>query len=163
MLLRHTFCFFGGGVVLDCGLMVDEVVMSGNVLTWERLDAIRGRCERATPGPWARIDASWCGGEYVTTRHGDPHAGRYICSVDGLFEQSEAEGCGAEGCGERDVSADMAFIAAARVDVPLLVEEVERLRREVALLLATYGDDTGISPLDVARENAALKRRHGSF
>lgn len=72
------------------------------------LEAIRARCDAATPGPW-HVE----GGRAVWTP-GDMHIG----------DQRKAE--------------DANFIAQGRQDVPALVAEVERLRKQrgVAEMLA---------------------------
>lgn len=72
------------------------------------LEAIKARCEAATPGPWVNT-----GGRFPKI-NGGPIGG---CDVATLFF---ADG------------ADAAFIAHAREDVPALVAEVERLQKAVA-------------------------------
>lgn len=82
----------------------------------EQLDAIRKRASRATPGPWRF---------FVRCRKGEPFPGTLIGSVAiGHVIYTEHEG------GTRP-SADGEFIAAARLDVLALLEEVDCLRAEV--------------------------------
>lgn len=83
-------------------------------MTDEELAAVEARCRAATPGPWEygcgsvtdwRADRS---PEYTTELLWNRHAGK----------------------AQRD--ADGAFIASARVDVPLLLAEARRLRALLA-------------------------------
>jgi hypothetical protein len=85
-------------------------------MTNEELTAIGNRANAATTGPWEGTKNS-C----VVSKHD-------ACGT--VFET----GCGC--CTEKDLSAeDAAFIAAARVDVPALIAEVQRLR---ALVESAY-------------------------
>jgi hypothetical protein len=81
------------------------------ILTNDELAAIRARVEAATPGPWRT--------------HIYP------------MGESTIYGVGTCGAGPED----LAFIAAARTDVPDLLAEVERLRAELAAVRAYYSDD----------------------
>ncbi len=69
------------------------------------LDAIRARAEAATPGPW-----------YVPL---------YGYSID---TDKKKLLCMMGECVDEQVDADMRFIAAAREDIPALLDEVERLQ-----------------------------------
>lgn len=75
---------------------------------------IKERCEKATPGPWFVQDDkppndAWYPGITIGSEgHGTRVAD--VCALSGFRE------------------ADAALIAAARTDLPALVEEVERLR-----------------------------------
>jgi len=69
------------------------------------LEAIKARCEAATPGPWEIKDRG-----HFAYMSGPRHVG----------------------VGGRWLPADAAFISHAREDVPALIAEVERLRAEVA-------------------------------
>ena len=81
-------------------------------MTPERLQAIRARCEQATPGPW-----SWAPGYVLVSARGDR-----ILVLDYTY-------------GPRQLTeADAEFVAHAREDVPALLEEVERLQAEVRAL-----------------------------
>lgn len=92
----------------------------------EELLRIEARASNATPAPWHRIDQPWGDGTCVFTGNGDPHTGRLICASEALLEDTEVELYG-----ERDVLADLYFIAHARSDVPALCAEVNRLRQEL--------------------------------
>ena len=99
------------------------------------LEAIKARCEAATPGPWAvaNIAPGWAEDE------------NDWCVVPGVVES-----CGSDMCGPVVRSADAAFIASARTDVPALVAEVERLREERDDLIRTLnGIPAGPSVRDV--------------
>lgn len=76
------------------------------------LDAIKARAEAATPGPWVR---EWA----FSTHFVVPEAAERV--ADGNVARLKAH-----------QRADAEFIAHAREDVPALLAEVERLRRELA-------------------------------
>jgi hypothetical protein len=86
------------------------------------LEAIRRRVDAATPGPWEHVDhgdgpdSTFMGcGQVITL--GERVMGGDICAPSGdCYPRS----------GYRPLD-DMAFIAAARSDVPDLLAEVERL------------------------------------
>ena len=84
------------------------------------LEAIRRRCDEATPGPWT---------SFVE--------GRDHTSGDSFIMVGEGTSRGADMYvtrdGERSVAADLDFIAESRQDVPRLLNEVVRLR-------ALFGD-----------------------
>lgn len=76
-------------------------------MTDTELAAIRERCESATEGPWEKITERWLGiWQDIRVVAFD---GKYIICGDTLI-------------------ADAEFIAAARSDVPALLDEVDRLR-----------------------------------
>lgn len=79
-------------------------------LSDEALVAIRTRCEAATPGPWK---------SYIEGR--DHTSGSSFIKTTG--EDIELSGA---------TVADQDFIAHAREDVPRLLEEVQRLRSQLA-------------------------------
>jgi hypothetical protein len=79
------------------------------------LEAIKARCEKATPGPW------------TTTRYPD----EYHKLVPGLRNIPEP------GLFEVDVK-DAEFISHARTDLPACVAEIERLRAAYAALLCRW-------------------------
>ncbi|MDR3571745.1 MAG: hypothetical protein P4L81_06160 [Candidatus Pacebacteria bacterium] len=85
-------------------------------MTSEELDAIRRRCDAATPGPWE---------SFVEGR--DHLGGNNFIRTGGMDDQSpDIELLGAS-------VADQDFIARARQDIPLLIDEIERLRQSGAL------------------------------
>lgn len=77
-------------------------------MTDAELAAIRERAAKATPGPWKLHDSMRTRGLIDGT--GQELLGGY----DGSFPCNE----------------DLAFMAASRMDIPALLEEVERLRKE---------------------------------
>ena len=94
----------------------------------DELDAIRARCEAATPGPWNY-------GEAVEWRRG---AGPFEDRGAEIISFSDVEvvvgGLQDEQGGAVGVlrNADAAFIAHARADVPALLNEVARLNAIIA-------------------------------
>lgn len=95
-------------------------------MTEGRLEAIKARAEAATPGPWVDRLRDFEGADgYGLESHPTVEAnGKTVC----IFCEREIDDDNDE------VNAE--FIAAAREDVPALLEEVERLQR-VARYLAT--------------------------
>jgi hypothetical protein len=92
------------------------------------LDAIQARADKATPGPWAvpganvfRVIAI---GPEPTGIVEYPEEHFYYGNDDLVYQRHQ------------DPGADRAFIAAARTDVPALVNELRALRAEVARLRA---------------------------
>ncbi|GAB7039728.1 MULTISPECIES: hypothetical protein [Catenuloplanes] len=80
------------------------------------LNAIRRRCETATPGPWMT-------GSYFGART----LGPAVAVISGNLPPIELDPL-------RNGKADARFIAHARKDVPALLAEVERLSAEVTEL-----------------------------
>lgn len=76
----------------------------------EELAAIKQRCEGTTPGPWT---------SYVEGR--DHDSGSDFIMTDG----DDIELIGGA------TTADQDFIAHARQDIPLLLDEIERLRSQL--------------------------------
>lgn len=90
-------------------------------LSKERLDAIRAREAAATPGPWCTDGAEI----YQGDSEGVPHLAKWIgetCRAD-------------EGDGGK---ADAAFVAAARSDVPALLEHAAWLQEHFGKALAGF-------------------------
>lgn len=88
-----------------------------SVLTSSDLSAIAERAEKATPGPWEAISVGGIQSDYGVQREGtkgDPIVG-------GWLWREEAE-----------------FIAAARTDVPALLEEVQRLREGIQSVITLW-------------------------
>lgn len=78
----------------------------------QELAEIRGRVERATPGPWF-----WPYANTLAEDNGDPEGfGRLVVGLATSITDADAK-----------------FIAHARQDLPALLEEIERLRGEVQL------------------------------
>lgn len=93
----------------------------------ETLQAIRARCEAATPGPWIASEVEPRGLSSVTA----------VGDNWGVFTK----------IGERKPrqyatpEADAAFIAHARTDIPALLDEVARLRAALECILQRSGLD----------------------
>jgi hypothetical protein len=104
------------------------------------LDAIRKRCEAATPGPWETWSVSGgevkvlCGVEERTScSRSYRDGGHEICSTDSMdYDQDGISVDEDEALAK--ATADAEFIASARQDVPTLLDEVERLRAQNANL-----------------------------
>jgi hypothetical protein len=90
------------------------------------LDAIKARCEAATPGPWEwdRDDEGLVSQSVTDTEHGE------FGTILARYPRLVATGYPCkEGTGFPDYDGPNGrFIAHARTDVPALVAEVERLR-----------------------------------
>jgi hypothetical protein len=84
-------------------------------LTDAELQAIKARCDAATSGPWEAVvegrDQS-SGSSFIETPLGSTRG--YDIEMSGATE------------------ADYDFIAHARQDIPRLLQEIDRLRRELA-------------------------------
>ena len=104
-------------------------------MTDAELQAIRERCEKATPGPWS--------GEYgsVVNWKGNSFTMEWIDNRRASKAQRDA---------------DCTFIASARSDVPALLAEVARLRRVEAAARAAVAADADDSALSAARVLNAL-------
>lgn len=87
------------------------------------LDTTEARANAATPGPWKEHDDPWNGKPLI---YSGEEWGRTAQSVirSGAPEYGEEQGYE---CSD----ADIAFIVAARTDVPALVAEVRRLRADL--------------------------------
>jgi hypothetical protein len=105
-----------------------------------RLDAIRARCEAATPGPWNAIDK----GNTVPS-----YAIRHF---------AVGEKCVNVASGISPKTGDADFIAHARTDVPDLLDEIERLTAALKLLESDRDAERKIR-LDVEAEADAWQRR----
>jgi len=92
-------------------------------MTDDRLRKIRERCNAATPGPWAMVHSECFPdrqADVVSKAEGLKAGERWIADKSPFDKKS----------GISLVNAD--FIANARQDVPWLLDEVERLRRELS-------------------------------
>ena len=97
-------------------------------MTLPDLDAIRARCEAATPGPWA------------IERYSSPH--------DGFLIQYRAYKGETETVADIPLTSDAELIAAARTDIPALLRYIddleercrayEQMRHEIARSLDTW-------------------------
>ena len=113
----------------------------------DRLAEIKARADSATPGPWLQDGPWW-------TDDGGPEPTALPCVVDVdralVVFPPDATDVGMKR--PEDRAANMAFIAAAREDVPWLVSEVERLERwkaealEVISGLQELGKALGLRP-----------------
>lgn len=81
----------------------------------DEVDAIRARAEAATPGPWRWRDDGY--DSVVLDRSDDYVGGCPDCGVRAGFDESDAE-----------------FIAAARTDIPALLDALDEARAEAARL-----------------------------
>lgn len=78
----------------------------------DELAAVRARIDGASPGPWTAFVGSGIGGpDFIRVGDEDAELDMYI-----------------ERDGEPASPADLDFIAAARQDIPRLLDEIERLR-----------------------------------
>jgi uncharacterized protein (DUF885 family) len=106
--------------------------------------ALRALADAATPGPWEVERDPYGDDDYPVSANG-----RYLCvSPDDGVRGGHSE-------------ADAAFIAAARDAVPALLDEVERLRKELRECYAS-GDgalDLVEDDLTAAREALAAEQR----
>ena len=92
-----------GGETLDAASRLD-------------LDAIKGRVERAMPGPWVLTERPWGGQPWRISRAATRrHPELYVAEVS-------------QDCPEGYAYDNASFLAHAREDVASLVAEVERLR-----------------------------------
>ena len=91
----------------------------------ERLREMQERCDKATPGPWSVDEES--GDVWV------PSIWRSVAIIEDLDLPLV------------NPAADRAFIAAARADMPDLLDEVERLRR-LEEAVTTMPPDTRYTP-----------------
>ena len=83
--------------------------------TPERIEEARGRCERATPGPWTASFADEYNGNGMSPRARIDSPLSPIGDVLSVADPLPSE-------------ADLAFIAHARKDLPAALDEIERLR-----------------------------------
>jgi hypothetical protein len=105
---------------------IHAAALEGGNMDKARLDAIRARCEAATPGPWNAIDK----GNTVPS-----YAIRHF---------AVGEKCVNVASGISTKTGDADFIANARTDVPDLLAEVEKLREQLEhadLVLDAYKQD----------------------
>ena len=111
-------------------------------MTRPDLDAIRARCDAATPGPWKAV-AYWHDGPMsdVMSPSGEP-----FCCVS--FEKPDAA--------LEDATAQ--FIAAARTDIPALLAYIDELERDLLNERATF-ESCNRARMHCEYECATLKAR----
>jgi hypothetical protein len=85
-------------------------------MTTAELEAIRARCDAATPGPWK----SFVEGRDHTSGNSFIMTGK----TGSRSNDIELSGATVE---------DQDFVAQARQDIPRLIDEIERLRKSAAL------------------------------
>jgi hypothetical protein len=104
-------------------------MLSDEPLSEDELDVIERRAAAATPGPWV----GW-----LESQHGIGGTSFIQLSADSedddeIYLTRVTAGREVDGPNEC-TDADIAFIAAARQDIPRLVDEVKRLREALAQL-----------------------------
>jgi hypothetical protein len=109
--------------------------MNDEPMTAERLQAIRARCEAATPGPWIYTWTDEMGGPYlsdsyqcqmITTPKDEEGKLKFILDIEDDGGKIEINSFLSDEDGR--------FIAHARQDIPDLLAEVERLEAELVRL-----------------------------
>ena len=112
------------------------------------LEAIRGRAEKATPGPW--VVQNGCSWWRIGTLDRD---GAVLCPTkhprDGQPDLTAGRG--------EDLQDNLDFIAHAREDIPALCDEVERVRARCAELEGALGRAAEQA------DNARFNLRQGRF
>jgi hypothetical protein len=91
-------------------------------LTVADLEAVRARCDKATPGTWVA----------VRERPDWPFLSSPICAMNA--DHNVLIGLSCDGSPANDRLKDAQFIAHARTDVPRLLHNLDQLRTEIALL-----------------------------
>lgn len=99
----------------------------------QALDAMQARCDAATDGPWER---EWDTSDQWWTIHGQPNPAkgddRMVCPEVATLNHRE------------DWTADAAFIAAARTDMPRLIAALRALHEKLGIddycEACTHGD-----------------------
>ena len=104
-------------------------------MTTEELQAIRERCEKATPGPWQWDINSYRGG------------------FSGISSRKDVEVLYPDHCNDGDDGAawfasfpsaqDADFIVQARADVPALLAEIDRLQKELKIYQSPWNVTRG--------------------
>lgn len=113
-------------------------------MTDEQLAAIEQRAEAATSGPW-------CADEYRVYRSDSVHDAKYGYNDTCLIDTKHQNYYNSRTRAEADQTADMAFIAAARTDVPALLAEVRRLGSLLDTARGALADIGHMTPGEVAR------------
>lgn len=96
---------------------------SENLIYLEALAQLQRLEREATPAPWYVAGPPWGDGTDLYTGNGDPHSGRFVCSVNPLgVEEGQAEIHG-----ERNLLADAKFIEVMRNHLPRVLADYQRL------------------------------------
>ncbi len=114
------------------------------MISEERLQEIRERCQSATQGPWYTVESPWRAsyynketglnepiGTYVVAGSPDPHVGTPILDSIEIDEWEVPEDGSYCGPDYSQSDADLNFAAHARTDIPDLLAEVERLKQQI--------------------------------
>jgi len=111
-------------------------------MTAQELNAIRARCDAATPGPWITCscddDSFWGATVYVEQ---EGHDDEYIAHFS------------------KDQIADAEFIARARADVPALLAALEQAQAERDALAAVFKSHPCVRGLDCPHTEKTGQRR----
>lgn len=116
------------------------------MITNEALTQILERCEAATPGPWTAGTSGFPGNEAAENLYPScwDFSNSLVCTAKPLHSRSNQK----QATWEQERK-NIAFIAAARKDVPRLVAEVERLRDAIARhQTRRYGTVSARDPID---------------
>jgi len=96
------------------------------MLTPEKLKEIEERCNKATPGPWAwEIDRN------DNFDGNNPYELWATHAMSLGINSPVAVGIGVVSEYQPEDDSDLKFIAAARQDIPLLIEEIRRLNQYI--------------------------------
>jgi hypothetical protein len=118
---------------------------------YEQLQAIRERCGRATPGPWIWYHPAEFRHDIRLAWGGKHPRGGYLARLTHSHSRQFSGGAGGAHDDPREEDAD--FIAHARMDVPALLAELERVRLAVAAAVTNIIDDAR-----ALRDEPAIRR-----
>lgn len=99
-------------------------------MTAEEIARLRALCEKATEAPWSYYAAD----EETPSREDIVYSGGHP-TFTGSFS-----------VGEMHHPEDRAFIAAARSALPRALDEIERLRAELAMIVKYASEDRAVTP-----------------
>ena len=110
-------------------------------LSAAELEAMRARCEAATDGPWMVTDPAWRHppGNLVIGHH-TPGSSYNIARV---FHSQSISGCTSLAPESAEAEANAELMAAARTDLPRLLDELERCRAIIDDLATEYAPFSG--------------------
>lgn len=124
-------------------------------ITPEELDAIEVRARAATPGKWVTDDYAAMVRAENPYSHGDMH----VADIRGWGHLTGLGACAMSEEKAFEIQlANAAFIAAARTDVPALVNEVRRLT-EIVSAMESDNVNAEMNLEHITAENKALKAR----